>query len=447
MNCQAHRYRGQDPRAVTRRWFFKECGVGLGALALAQLLGDRRLSAASAPPSALAPRAPHFAPRAKRVIYLFMAGAPSHLELFDNKPELGRWNGKLPPADLLKDYRAAFINPNSALLGPKFQFARHGKCGAELSELLPHLAGVADDIAILKAMHTDAFNHAPAQILMNTGSPQFGRPSMGSWVTYGLGSESSDFPAFVVFNTGTNGTSGGSANWGAGFLPTVYQGVQFNNTGEPVLYLRNPQGVDEEVQRDSLAAIRDLDQERLDSVGDPEIATRISSFEMAYRMQSSAPELMDLTREPRSVLEMYDAEHGPRLRSRGPDPGRADERPRPPRPPGTGGAPPGHGPGAPHRLARPRVHRPDLLPGDPARGRKRARRLPRDPGPLRYGTPRGQRPGSPPRPPRPRRDRPGAPPGSGAGAGGPAGLRTRGDLSRPTPAPLVRRGHFPSTSS
>jgi uncharacterized protein (DUF1501 family) len=310
MNCQAHRYRGQDPRAVTRRWFFRECGVGLGALALAQLLGDRRLSAASAPASALAPRAPHFAPRAKRVIYLFMAGAPSHLELFDNKPELGRWNGKLPPAELLKDYRAAFINPNSALLGPKFKFARHGKCGAELSELLPHLAGVADDIAILKAMHTDAFNHAPAQILMNTGSPQFGRPSMGSWVTYGLGSESSEFPAFVVFNTGTNGTSGGSANWGAGFLPTVYQGVQFNNTGEPVLYLRNPQGVDEEVQRDSLAAIRDLDQERLDSVGDPEIATRISSFEMAYRMQSSAPELMDLTRESRSVLEMYGAEPG-----------------------------------------------------------------------------------------------------------------------------------------
>ena len=310
MNCQAHRTRGRDPLAVTRRWFFKDCGVGLGAMALAQLLGSRSATAAAAGTNPLAPKRPHYTPKAKRVIYLFMAGAPSHLELFDNKPELARWNGKLPPAELLKGYRAAFINPNSSLLGPKFKFARHGTSGAELSELLPHTASIADDITILKAMHTDAFNHAPAQLLMNTGSMQFGKPSMGSWVTYGLGSEASDLPAFVVFNTGTNGTSGGSALWSSGFLPTVHQGVPFYNTGEPVLYLSNPRGVDQEAQKDSLEAIEYLNRERLESVGDPEIATRISSFEMAYRMQSSAPDLVDISREPKAILDLYGAEPG-----------------------------------------------------------------------------------------------------------------------------------------
>src|SRR5205809_3226135 len=186
MNCQCHLYRGQDPKLMTRRWFFEQCGVGLGAIALGQLLRENGWAAPAAPANPLAPRQPHFAPKAKRVIFLFMAGAPSHLELFDYKPELAKWNGKLPPADLLKNYRAAFINPNSTLLGPKFKFAKHGKSGAEISELLPHLATVADDIAIVKSMHTDAFNHAPGQILMNTGSQQFGRPSMGAWVTYGL---------------------------------------------------------------------------------------------------------------------------------------------------------------------------------------------------------------------------------------------------------------------
>src|SRR5712691_4528010 len=182
---------------ITRRWFFKECGVGLGAIALGSLLSEGKLSAASKiiGINPLAPKQPHFAAKAKRVIYLFMAGAPSHLELFDNKPELAKWDGKLPPPELIKNYRAAFINPNSTLLGPKFKFARHGDCGAELSELLPHLAGVVDDIAIVKSMVTDAFNHAPAQIFMNTGSTQFGRPSLGSWVTYGLGIESRDLPA------------------------------------------------------------------------------------------------------------------------------------------------------------------------------------------------------------------------------------------------------------
>jgi hypothetical protein len=312
MNCQAHRYRNEDPRQVTRRWFFKECGIGLGGLALGQLLSESALAAPQkpAPADPLAVRQPHHRARAKRVIFLFMAGAPSHLELFDYKPELARFNGTLPPPELLKGYRAAFINPSSKLLGPKFKFARHGRCQAELSELLPHLATVADDIAIVKSVVTDAFNHAPAQILMSTGSQQFGRPSMGAWVTYGLGSEARDLPAFVVLNSGKKGPSGGNSNWGSGFLPSVYQGVQFRGSGDPVLYLSNPPGVDAEMQRESLASVKRLNQMRLDVVGDPEIATRISSFEMAYRMQTSAPELMDLQKEPREVLEMYGAEPG-----------------------------------------------------------------------------------------------------------------------------------------
>src|SRR5437868_793947 len=239
----------------------------------------------------LAPKQPHFTGKAKRVIYLFMAGAPSHLELFDNKPELAKFDGTLPPPELLKGYRAAFINPNSKLLGPKFKFARYGQSGAELSELLPHLAEVVDDVAVVKSMVTDAFNHAPGQILMNTGSPQFGRPSIGSWVTYGLGSEADDLPGFIVFSSGAKGPSGGNSNWGSGFLPTVHQGVQFRAGGDPVLYLSNPRGVDADTQRDSLAAIRELNTMRLAETGDPEIATRVSQYEMAFRMQSSAPAL------------------------------------------------------------------------------------------------------------------------------------------------------------
>jgi hypothetical protein len=296
---------------LARRWFLQQCGVGLGAAALAELSGIANNAwAAPLPVNPLAPKPPHFAGKAKSVIYLFMAGAPSHLELFDNKPELAKWDGKLPPAELLKGYRAAFINPNSKLLGPKFKFAKRGSCGAELSELLPHLAGVVDDITIVKSMVTDAFNHAPAQIQMNTGNQQFGRPSMGSWVTYGLGSETQDLPAFVVFSSGKKGPSGGNSNWGSGFLPTVYQGVQFRGGGEPVLFLDNPRGVDRQLQADSLDAIRALNQHRLDQVGDPEIATRTSAFEMAFRMQTSAPDLMNIANEPKEVLDMYGAEPG-----------------------------------------------------------------------------------------------------------------------------------------
>jgi hypothetical protein len=308
MNCQSRLYQGSSPREVSRRWFFKECGVGLGAIALKSLMADN-LVAGSAP-NPLAPKKPHFDGKAKNVIYLFMAGAPSHLELFDNKPALAKHDGTLPPPELLKGYRAAFINPQSKLLGPKFKFSKYGNSGAELSELLPHLGEIADDVAIVKSMHTDAFNHAPAQIFMHTGSQQFGRPSIGSWTLYGLGSESKDLPGFVVFSSGSKGPSGGASNWGSGFLPTVYNGVTFRSQGDPILYLSNPKGVDDRIQRDTLDTIRRLNEKHLGVIGDPEIATRINSYEMAYRMQTSAPELMDISKEPKHILEMYGVEPG-----------------------------------------------------------------------------------------------------------------------------------------
>ena len=294
---------------ISRRWFFEQCGVGLGSVALQSLLADSAKGAASAS-DPLAPKPPQFAPKAKNVIFLFMAGAPSHLELFDNKPALKKFDGTLPPPELLKGYRSAFINPNSKLLGPKFEFKKYGRSGAELTNLLPHLSTIVDDVTIVKSMVTDAFNHAPGQLLMNTGSMLFGRPSMGAWVTYGLGSESRNLPAFVVFSSGKKGPSGGSSCWGNGFLPSVYQGVQFRSSGDPVLYLSNPAGADDQVQRDSLDSIKKLNEMRLGVTGDPEIATRINSYEMAFRMQASAPELMDLGKESKETLEMYGAEPG-----------------------------------------------------------------------------------------------------------------------------------------
>lgn len=308
MNCQSHFHRGSDPTSVSRRWFLRDCGIGLGTIALADLLGSG--ASAASPTDPLAPKGPHHEPKAKRVIFLFMAGGPSQPELFDYKPKLAELDGTLPPPELLEGYRAAFINPNSRLLGPKFKFAKHGECGAELGELLPHLAEIVDDVAIVKSMVSDAFNHAPAQIFMSTGSQQFGRPSFGSWTLYGLGSETRDLPGFVVLQSGNKGPSGGNSNWGSGFLPTVYQGVQFRSGGDPVLYLSNPRGVDDQLQRESLDSLKRLNQMRLDVVGDPEIATRINSFEMAYRMQSSAPELMDLADETQETLDMYGVEPG-----------------------------------------------------------------------------------------------------------------------------------------
>lgn len=288
--------------ATSRRWFLGECGVGLAGMALQSLLARDTVAKSSDKP--LSPRLPHFSPKAKRVIYLFQAGAPSHLELFDYKPELAKRDGQLPPAELLAGYRAAFIKPNSALLGPRYGYTKAGQCGMELSELLPHTAEVADELCLVRSLQTDAVNHAPGQILMNTGSQQFGRPSFGAWTLYGLGSESEDLPGFVVL-TSAKGTSGGASNYGCGFLPTVYGGVPFRNAGDPVLYLSNPPGVDDETQRASLDSLQKLNEMAWEGIGDPAIQARIQSYELAYRLQTSAPELMDLSQEPAEVLEMY----------------------------------------------------------------------------------------------------------------------------------------------
>jgi hypothetical protein len=294
---------------IARRWFLQQCGMGLGAAALGHLLGPTA-NAATPNINPLVPKQPHFPAKAKNVIYLFMAGAPSHLEMLDYKPELSRFDGTLPPASLLENYRAAFIDPNSKLLGPVFNFAQHGQSGAWVSELLPHFSEIVDDATIVKSMVTDAFNHAPAQILMNTGSQQFGRPSIGSWATYGLGSENEDLPAFVVFSSGSKGPSGGSANWSCGFLPTEHEGVLFRSSGDPVLYLSNPPGVDARAQRDTLDALGDLNQQHFARMGDPEITARLNAYELAFRMQTSAPDLMDLSQEPQYMLDMYGAEPG-----------------------------------------------------------------------------------------------------------------------------------------
>ena len=305
--------RSEFARLLTRRWFLKQCGVGLGSIALASLLDeDKALGAPTRKPGAansLAPKQPHYVAKAQRVIYLFMAGAPSQLDLFDYKPTLAKYNGKPVPPEVVKGQKYAFIQPDAALFASEFKFSKHGKCDAELSEALPHLAEVVDDLAIVKSMSTDAFNHAPGQVLMQTGSTQFGRPCFGSWVLYGLGSEAENLPGFVVLNS-AGGLSGGAALYGSGFLPTVYQGVPFRKTGDPVLFLSNPAGITDRMQRRTLDLIKDLNQQHLQMMGDPEIATRINSFEMAYRMQSSAPELMDVSKESPETLKMYGVEPG-----------------------------------------------------------------------------------------------------------------------------------------
>jgi hypothetical protein len=298
---------------VTRRHFFRECGIGLGSIALASLLNkDATANPQSQirnPQSPLAPKQPHFAPKAKRVIYLFNSGGPSQLDMFDYKPSLEKYNGKPVPQEFVKGINYAFIRPDAGLYASEFKFARHGQSGAEMSEALAHLPKVADDIAILRGMVTEAINHAPGQVFIQTGSIQFGRPSFGAWVTYGLGCETQDLPAFVVLSSG-GGTSGGAANWGCGFLPTYYQGVPFRRSGDPILSLSNPRGITPEMQRKSLDTLKALNQHHLELTGDPEIATRINSFEMAYRMQSSAPELMDIGKESKATLEAYGAEPG-----------------------------------------------------------------------------------------------------------------------------------------
>ena len=291
-------------RAITRRHFFRQSGFGIGGLALSSLVDDALFAAQT--PGPLAARPPHFAAKAKSIIYLFMAGAPTQLDLFDDKPALRKHDGAEIPAEYVpKGERFAFIKGTPRLLASPFTFKKHGQSGAELSELLPHLATIADDIAIVRSMHTTQFNHAPGQIFMNTGSQVFGRPSIGSWLTYGLGTESRDLPGFVVLLSGENAPDGGKSCWGSGFLPTVYQGVEFRSKGDPVLFVSNPEGIAPEARRESVDLVNDLNRLRRAEIGDPEIDTRIASYEMAYRMQSSVPELTDISREPPAIHALY----------------------------------------------------------------------------------------------------------------------------------------------
>jgi hypothetical protein len=299
--------------AETRRHFFERCGIGLGSMALAALLGEGRRSAASEV-NPMAPRPGHFPARARSVIYLFMAGGPSQLELFDFKPKLQQYHGEPIPESFVAGRRFAFMDNftkhRPKLLGTSRKFARQGESGTWVSELLPHFAKVVDDVALVRSVATDVFNHAPAKLFVNTGTTQFGRPSMGSWVTYGIGSESNDLPGFVVLQSGPRGPRGGAVLWSSGFLPSAYQGVPLRSGGDPILNLSNPEGVNARRQRRALNAIGDLNRERLDATGDPEISARISAYEMAYRMQSSAPELIDLAGESSETLRLYGAEPG-----------------------------------------------------------------------------------------------------------------------------------------
>jgi hypothetical protein len=287
-------------RIQARRDFLRNGAGGLGMIALAQMLG----AAQPKRTDPLAPRPPHFAPKAKSVIFLFMEGAPSQMDLLDPKPELQKWQGKPLPESMTKLVKLAFIKPTAAVLGSPRVFKPYGQCGAEYSDYLPHTASRADDICLIRSMYTDAFNHHPGQLLLMSGTTQFGRPSMGAWVTYGLGSESQNLPGFAVMSSGA-GTSGGESNFTCGFLPSTYQGVPFRNTGDPILYLSNPPGISRETQEVTLNAVRELNQEHFASSADVEIASRIASYELAFRMQMAAPELLDFSKESASTLEMY----------------------------------------------------------------------------------------------------------------------------------------------
>jgi len=303
-------------RGLTRRHFFSQCALGLGSVALASLLNEQNLRGASQNRliNPLEPHKPHFPAKAKNVIYLFMAGGPSQLELFDYKPKLIELNAQPIPESFVKDKRFAFMDTfakeRPKLLGTRRKFDRHGQSGAWVSELFPHTATIVDDITLIKSCATEVFNHAPAKLFMNTGSTQFGRPSMGAWVTYGIGSESQNLPGFLVLQSGPRGPRGGAVNWGSGFLPTTYQGVPLLAKGEPILNLSNPKGVSSIRQRQTIDAVRDLNLKRLVETGDAEIETRISAYEMAYRMQTSGPELIDLSGEKPETLAMYGVNEG-----------------------------------------------------------------------------------------------------------------------------------------
>jgi hypothetical protein len=299
----------------TRRHFFKGAGVSLGRIALASLLADGKLfSAAAMPENPMAPKPPHYTPKVKRVIYLFMAGAPSQLELFDYKPTLQKYDGQVVPESLMQGKRFAFmdsfVKEPPKLLGTRRTFQRYGRNGIHISDLLPNIGSVVDDVALVSGISTENFNHAPAKCFINTGSFRFGRPSLGSWVTYGIGSESRDLPGFVVLQSGPRGPRGGSGLWSSGFLPTAYQGVPFRSGGDPILNLSNSPGVTQASQKAALAAIRDLNLAQFEDAGDPEIMTRVAAYEMAYQMQTSGPELIDFSKESARTLEMYGARPG-----------------------------------------------------------------------------------------------------------------------------------------
>lgn len=293
----------------SRRQFLTSSASGIGTLALASLLQQDGLLASS--PAAgesanpLSPRPAHFAPRARACICIYLEGAPSQIDLFDPKPRLNELDGQPLPESMTRNVRFAFIQRATArLMGSPRQFARHGQCGMDLSDFLPNLATCADDICWIRSMHTESFNHHPGQLFMNTGVPTFGRPSMGSWLNYGLGSESRNLPGYVVLNAG-RGTSGGTSNWSSGFLPTTYAGVLFRNQGEPVLNLNNPAGLTPAMQRSTIESIARLNALRHQQANDPEINSRIASYELAFRMQSAAPELIDVSGETRRTLDSY----------------------------------------------------------------------------------------------------------------------------------------------
>lgn len=297
---------------ITRRHFLKECGLGFGGLALGSLWGctTNHSSSVLNVANPLQARAPHFPPRARSVIYLHMAGAPSQLELFDYKPALQKLHGQDCPPSLLEGKKFAFIRGVPKMLGPQATFKQHGQSGAWISEHLPHLSTIADEVSFVKALQTDQFNHAPAQLLMHTGSPRLGRPSMGAWVTYGLGSENNNLPGFVVLTSGGKNPDAGKSVWGSGFLPSVYQGVQCRSEGDPVLFINDPSGIDRDERRASIDAINAINQLHYQDVGDPEILSRMAQYEMAYRMQIAVPEVMNIMDEPKYIHEMYGTQPG-----------------------------------------------------------------------------------------------------------------------------------------
>lgn len=297
-------------RATTRRHFFGQAGLGIGSMALASMIDGSASAETDSPTSPLAAKKPMHSAKAISVIYLHMAGSPSQLELFEHKPMLAKLHGKECPKQYLEGRRFAFIKGVPTMMGPVFQYKQHGRSGQWISELLPKLASIVDELCVIRSMHTDQFNHSPAQLMMHTGQPRLGFPSMGSWVTYGLGSQNQDLPGFVVLSSGGKTPSAGKSLWGAGFLPTVYQGVQCRTTGDPVLYLSNPNGMNRTLRRKTLDALQDLNNFQLEHVGDAETLTRIQQYELAYRMQIAVPEVMDISNEPQHVLDKYGAKPG-----------------------------------------------------------------------------------------------------------------------------------------